>query len=83
MLKVEEIVTDVELDKAYGNAHFGSMTKRDVIRFGVLKCAAGYYQGYTSKTICMELGLLGLPSYTLTEKGRQYLWAAFSENSNF
>ena len=78
-----ELVTDAELDKAYGNARFGTMEKRDVIRLGVLKCASGYQQGRTSKTICMELGLIGLPSYTLTDKGRKYLWSAFSNGSNF
>lgn len=82
MDRILEIVTDEQLDTAYGNAHFGTMTKRDVIRFGVLKCASGYRQGHTSKTICEDLGLI-TKNYNLTSKGRIYLWAAFSKGSNF
>lgn len=76
MLEVE-IVTDADLDKAYGQANFAGMSKRDVIRQGVLKCASGFYQGQTSKTICQDLGLID-QEYRVTPKGREYLWAAFS-----
>ncbi|MEA8592300.1 hypothetical protein PZT57_27000 [Pseudomonas aeruginosa] len=72
-----EIVSDSDLDKAYGQASFGDMSKRDVVRQGVLKCASGLYQGQTSKTICQNLGLIDL-EYRVTPKGRDYLWAAFS-----
>ena len=77
---VENIVSDEELDKAWGNSNFGSMTKRDVVKFAVLKCASGYYQGYTSKIIANELGLIN-DKYEITPKGRQYLWAAFNTSN--
>lgn len=70
---VESIVTDEELASAWGNANFGGMTPRSVVRLGVLKCASGYYQGYTSKTIGQDLGLIN-DKYELTPKGRMYLW---------
>lgn len=72
-----EIVSDGELAQAFGNANFGNMTPRDVVRQGVLKCASGFYQGHTSMTICKELGLID-HQYEVTAKGRQYLWEAFS-----
>ena len=81
-MSVREIVTDDEVDKAYGNANFGSMEKRDVVKLGVLKCASGYYQGHTSQSIITELGLVD-SEYKLTAKGRTYLWEAFSDGSNF
>jgi len=82
MNKEFEIISDKELNKACENASFGATTKRDVIRLGVLKCASGYHQGHTSKTICEGLGLIDT-KYKLTIKGRMYLWVAFSNGSNF
>ena len=77
-----DIVDNAALDEAYANANFGSMKKRDVIRLGVLKCASGFKQGHTSKTICEDLGLIG-SRYTLTRKGKRYLWAAFGAHTGF
>ena len=78
MGNVSEIVSDVDLDTAWGNANFGEhLTKRQVVASAVLKCASGYYQGYTSKTIAMELGLIS-EKYELTSKGKRYLWVAYS-----
>lgn len=72
-----ELVTESDLLEAFGNANFGGMEPRTVVRQGVLKCASGYYQGHTSMTICKDLGLIS-HEYEVTAKGRQYLWAAFS-----
>lgn len=69
-------VTDVELDKAFANANFGSISKREVIKQGLLKCAGRFYQGQTSKQILQELGLVG-KGYTLTKKGARYLYFAY------
>lgn len=72
---VEQLVTDDELDRAWGNANFGGRTKREVVRLGTLKCLAGWHQGFTSKTICTELGLID-SQYRVTAKGRAYIWLA-------
>lgn len=72
---VEGIVSDEELDRAYANADFGNMTKREVVRLGVLKCISGWHQGHTSEMICRELGLIS-PQYRVTAKGRMYSWYA-------
>ena len=75
---VEDIVSDEEVERVHANANFGSMSKRDVLNFGVLKCASGYYQGHTSTQIIKEHGLVN-DKYELTAKGRAYLWAAFGD----
>ena len=71
-----EIISDEEIERVHGNSSFGSTSKRDVVRFGVLKCASGYYQGSTSTQIIKEHGLVD-KEYNVTPKGRTYLWAAF------
>lgn len=78
-----EIITDEEIERVHGNANFGGMEKRTVVDQGILKCACGYYQGRTSGQIIKEHGLIN-DKYQLTEKGKAYLWAVFSnkpENS--
>ena len=77
-MSVEEIVPDEEVEIVHGNANFGSMSKRDVINLGVLKCASGYHQGWTSTAILVEHRLIR-KDYTLTPKGRRYLWEAFGD----
>ena len=74
--EVLKLVSDEELDSAWGNADFGGLERRDVVRHALLKCASGYYQGFTSKQIITALGLI-TPGYVLTKKGKEYLWAAF------
>lgn len=78
---LEDLVTDDELNKAWGNANFGGMEKREVIRVGTLKCLVGYHQGFTSKTICTELGLINA-KYKVTPKGRAYLYLSCRNGCN-
>lgn len=77
-MTTEEIVSDEEIARVWGNANFGSVPKRDIIKGVVLKCASGYYTGFTAKQIVFELGLVNPAKWTLTKKGKQYLFAAFS-----
>jgi len=80
---VEEIIPDSEIESIHSNANFGDgISKREVVNMGVLKCASGYHQGFTSQQICQAHQLI-TPKYNLTAKGRTYLWAAFSKGSNF
>lgn len=75
--KQREIISDDEIEFVHGNADFGpSLTKREVVNQGVLKCASGYYQGSTSTRIITAHGLVD-SKYQLTAKGRAYLWVAF------
>jgi len=74
----EDIISDEEIKKVHANANFGARGKRDVVNYGVLKCASGYHQGHTSTQIIKEHGLV-TEKYKLTKKGRQYLWAAFGD----
>ena len=74
---IEEIVSDEELDKAWGNANFGdSLTKRDVVASALLKYACGYITGHYAQCICVELGLV-TKNLNLTIKGKRYLYLAF------
>jgi len=79
-MSMQEIISDSEIERIHANANFGSMEKRDVVNLGVLKCASGYYQGCTSRTICEEHGLID-KKYNLTPKGKAYLWEAFGNKT--
>jgi hypothetical protein len=72
----EEIITDEEIEIVHANAVFGDMPKREVVNLGVLKVAAGFRMGSTATQICSEHGLI-TKGYSLTKKGRQYLWAVY------
>ena len=76
--EAQKIISDDEVETVHANANFGSMKKRDVLNLGVLKCYCGYYQGYTSRTINIEHGLIS-QDYKVTEKGRKYLVAVYGE----
>lgn len=80
--KIPTMVTPEEIDSVWGNSDFGSMTKEDVIKFGLLKCASGYSQGFTSKSILKELGLI-TEGYNLTRRGKYCLYEYFGKHSNF
>lgn len=75
----KEIVSDEEVERVHGNADFGPhVTKREVLREGVLKRASGYYTGFTMASICKAHGLITDKTELLTQKGQKYLWAAFN-----
>lgn len=81
MNKLQDIVSDEELEKVWGSASFG-IPKRDVIKLTLLKRASLYRCGHTCQVICKQLDLLDHES-NLTFKGGQYLWEAFRNGSNF
>ncbi len=68
-----EILTDEEINKAWGNADFGKDSmKRDIIYKNLCNRAEGYHTGSTITAILKELGLIKLTSskvYHLTSKG--------------
>lgn len=73
--ELQALITDEQLDNAWGNANFGKVSKRDLIANTLLKCASGYNTGHTAKCICQQLGLI-TTKYTLTVKGKKYLWVS-------
>jgi hypothetical protein len=75
--KVQVMVTEEEITSVWGNSDFGTMTKIDVVKYGLLKCASGYYQGHTSRCILKELGLI-TEKYNMTKRGRFCLYEFFS-----
>lgn len=77
-MSVQEIISDEEIERVHANANFGHLKKREVVNYGVLKCASGYHQGFTSRQIIKEHGLI-TEKYKLTSKGKKYLWEAFGK----
>ncbi len=69
---VEEIVSDDELEKVWGSANFGNVSKRYVVLEALEKYTQGYQSGKTADSIVKELGLVSEKNY-LTEKGLKYL----------
>lgn len=78
---VEDIITDEALIKAFGYSNFGDSSKRDVVRYALLKTASGYHNGHTAQCIINELGLT-TKKLSLTKKGKEYLYEAFRNETN-
>ena len=76
-MKPEQILTDEQINDAWGNASFGNIAKRDVVANSLLKYASGYGTGHTAQCICRDLGLI-TKNLNLTTLGKQYLFAHFS-----
>lgn len=78
MYEEKDIISEYDLNQVWGNADFGSnKNKRLIIKHALLKCAAGYFTGYTIRQIIVELGL-ATDRCELTPKGKLYLFTAFS-----
>lgn len=76
----ESLVSDADINAAWGNANFGNQPRRKVIDDALFQIAGDYHTGYTAMTICQELGLVGksrgaLPR--LTKKGKRYLYERY------
>lgn len=84
MEKVEDLVTDKQIDLAWGNANFGNtgLTKRELIANVLLKCASGFETGHTAKCIVEDLGLV-TQRWELSQRGKRYLFAAYSQGYSF
>ena len=79
MKEIKKVISDDQITIVFGSADFGDMDDREVVRYGLLKVACGYYQGSTSTKILEELRLIN-KNYKITAKGKKYLWDAFAEN---
>lgn len=76
-MTIQEIITDEQINTAWGNASFGKdVSKRDVIANALLKYASEYGTGYTIEQICRELGLI-TKQCKLNTLGKQYLYEAY------
>jgi hypothetical protein len=72
------MILDSEIKKAFGNADFGKhYSNREIVNNSLLKCASGYYTGFTAKCILEKLKLV-TKEWTLTERGKEYLFEAYS-----
>jgi len=80
-MRLEEIVSDADLKKAFGHANFGNTTEREVIKFALLKANCGYHNGHTADCIIKELGLIN-EKRKLLKKGKEYLFWSFYEGNH-
>lgn len=78
LTNAKKIIDDKTLEEVFGDSDFGKLwTKREILNNAVLKYASGYYTGHTIKSICIALGLYN-EKKGLTQKGREYLYAAYN-----
>ena len=77
-LSEREIITHEEIEAVWRKADFGNTKKRDVIRYGLLKCVCNFQQGSQATRILKELGLIS-DSCEVLPKGRKYLWYSFKK----
>lgn len=82
MITLQEIISDESVQNEFANTDFGSTSNRDVIRFSLLKCASGYSTGHTAKQILIRLGLVDGRNWSLTQKGKEYLFVAFYQGNS-
>ena len=78
-MTTEDIITDQQIDNVWGNANFGpywNQNRRAFLNNTMLKVATQYESGSTAKYIVTNLGLVK-KDWTFTQKGRNYLLAAF------
>lgn len=74
----EQIISDEQIEAAWGNASFGKDTsKREVVANAMLKYACDYCTGHTIECICRELGLITKMG-RITTLGKQFLFATLS-----
>jgi hypothetical protein len=78
---MKQDIPEEVIDKAFGNANFGSTPKREVIIDTLEKIAQGYHSGHTAMCIVKELGLIhsSRERTVLSEKGINYLKFVYVE----
>ena len=80
MIRIEEIVSDKELQEVFENTNYGKWTPREVVRDSLLKRACFFHTGFTSQQILVELKLITPKTHVPTKKGREYLFFSFSKD---
>ncbi len=79
MNRIAELVSDEQLEKAFKGTNYGDKNPRDVIKLGLMKVACEYHNGHTTQQILLHLELQ-TKDLKLTNKGRQYLYDAYTKN---
>lgn len=79
----EELVSDQDLDAAWGHAQFGDIPRRNVVAQTLLKVLGNEHSSFTPLHICSDLGLISdfRSKPRLTSKGRKYLVATFRDGT--
>lgn len=80
-MKLQEIVSDEEIKNAWSNIIYPIPSKRAVIEKHLLSCVTGKNQNLFVNHITNRLGLTYI-DYTLTKKGKEYMYYAFKVDEN-
>ena len=76
-MKVEELITDEKMNKAFENTNFGGAKPRELMQDTLFKNVCGYHSGHTIECIVKELNLVTKKG-KLTKKGQNYLYFSFN-----
>lgn len=79
--ELAKLIPEQTLVNVFGYANFGDSSKRDIVKYALLKIACGYRNGSTADCIIYELGLT-TKKLTLTKTGKAYLYEAFRNGTN-
>ncbi len=82
METTSDLLTDEQINHAWGNANFGSTPKREIIANSLLKYMCGFDTGRTAFLICNELELVNDKKIP-TKLGKRYVWAHYSNGNSF
>lgn len=83
MRKIEELISDEDLEAEFIFTDFGDISYRDIVKYSLLKYACGYSTGHTALCCCENLGLVKMTSarkFVITKFGKEYLYIAFYNN---
>lgn len=72
-MKIEEMITDKQIEEVFDNTNFGSAIPRDLIQDALLKHVCGFASGHTIEQIIKELNLV-TKGNRITKTGKLYLY---------
>lgn len=67
-------ITDEQIRKAFEGTNFGDRDNKEVLISTLLKCACGYYSGFTATNIVKGLKLVHSKRWELTYSGKEFLY---------
>jgi hypothetical protein len=73
-----KIITDEQIDMAWGSANFLGVSKRRAVNEALLRVACGF-SDYVFACILFKLGLITATEHNLTKLGKEYLYEQFKE----
>ena len=79
MTKVEQLINDTKVNKAFEGTKFENVDHRAIIKEALLKVACGFSIGDTTKHVLDRLELITTAG-SISKKGRKYLFYSYYKN---